>query len=183
MLPEILWAQRKDKLYITVDLQDCQSPDVKISNNSEATSGRFEFTGKAADSTYECAIDLFSSVDSDAATISYTPRHIFIILPKTEDGDHWPRLTKEKGKQSHIKVDWAKYLDQDEEESGADGYTPDMEGMGGMGGGMGAGGMPGMGGMGGMDMAQLQAMMAAQGGAEGDDKDDSDDEDLPDLEA
>lgn len=201
--PQLKWAQRKDKLYLTVDLQDCDAPEVKVSNEGE--NGKFEFRGAAAGNKYELVVDLLHEIDAENTQIAKTPRNIFLMVPKKEEGDHWPRLTKEKGKQNHIQVDWAKYIDQDDEESGADGFNPDgmssldmggmggMPGMGGMGdmGGMGGmGGMPGMGGMGGMgenlDMAKLQEMMAASGAgagaAPGDDDDDSDDEDdLPEI--
>jgi CS domain len=206
--PQLKWAQRKDKLYLTVDLQDCESPDVKVTNVDG--SGKFEFRGTAEGNQYELVVDLFGEVDTEDVQIANTARHAFLIVPKKEEGDHWPRLTKEKGKQNHIQVDWSKYIDQEDEEAGEDGFKPegmgslgDMGGMGGMPGMGGMGGMPGMGGMGGMpgmggaggapgglDMAQLQQMMAAQGaggmgdmgGAAGGEGDDSDDEDLPDLE-
>jgi cytosolic prostaglandin-E synthase len=172
--PQLKWAQRKDKLYLTVDLQDCASPEVSVKN--EDGGGKFEFRGAAQGAQYELTVPLMHEIDPENTQIAKTPRNIFLIVPKKEIGDHWPRLTKEKGKQNHIQVDWGKYIDQDEEESGGDSYRPDtdalsgLEGMGGMGGmpGMGGmGGMPGMGGDGNLDMSKLQEMMAAHG-----DKDD-----------
>lgn len=193
--PQLKWAQRKDKLYLTVDLQDCDAPDVKVSNEGE--NGKFEFRGSAGGNQYELVVDLLHEVDAENVQIAKTARNVFLMVPKKEEGDHWPRLTKEKGKQNHIQVDWAKYLDQDDEESGADGFNPDgmsqlgdMGGMGGMpdmGGMGGMGGMPGMGGMGGMgdnlDMAKLQEMMAQSGagGAPGDEEDSDDEDDLPEI--
>lgn len=169
--PQLKWAQRKDKLYLTVDLQDCDSPEVSVTN--EDGSGKFEFRGASKGNQYELTVPLMHEIDPDNAQIAKTPRNIFLVVPKKETGDHWPRLTKEKGKQNHIQVDWGKYIDQDDEESGGDSYQPDADGLSGLGGmggmpGMGGmGGMPGMGGMGGdggLDMSKLQEMMAAQGG-------------------
>ena len=46
---------------------------------------------------------------------------ILFIVKKDKEADHWPRLTKEKVKTTHFQVDWANYLDQDdEEEKGGD---------------------------------------------------------------
>ncbi len=105
-------------------------------------------------------------------------------------GEHWPRLLKETGKVGrNIKVDWNKWVDEDEEEDKPDDLDMSqlqnlqqfggggMPGMGGM------GGMPGMGGMGGMPgMADMNFEDLG-----GDDENingaaDSDDEDLPPLE-
>lgn len=100
--PQLLWAQRKDKLYLTVDLQDCESPDIKVSNEDGA--GKFEFRGTAQGQQYELTVQLFSEVDADNVQISNTARKVLLMVPKKEEGDHWPRLTKEKAKHTHIQV-------------------------------------------------------------------------------
>jgi hypothetical protein len=43
-------------------------------------------------------------------------RNIILNISKASDGPHWPRLTKEKVKNSHIQIDWAKWVDEDEED-------------------------------------------------------------------
>ena len=69
-------------------------------------------------------------------------------------GEHWPRLLRDTGKVGrNIKVDWNKWVDEDEEDDKPDDFDmsqlQNMQqfggggGMPGMGGGMG-GGMPGM---------------------------------------
>ena len=90
-------------------------------------------------------------------------------------GEHWPRLLKDTGKVGrNIKVDWNKWVDEDEEEDKPDDF--DMSQLQNLQqfGGDGAGGMPGLGNVNFVDMG-------------GDDEDvngaaDSDDEDLPPLE-
>ena len=70
------------------------------------------------------------------------------LMKKNQDEEFWPRLLADKHLEKNtVKVDWDRYVDEDEEEEGFD--TSNLQGgmdMGGM------GGMPGMGGMGGMDM-------------------------------
>jgi len=122
---------------------------------------------------------------------------IITIAKKDTEAEYWPRITKEKVKNSRITVDWNKWVDEDEEgeapEVGGDfdpsmmnafggggaggmpgmggaGGMPGMPGMGGMGGmpGMGGmGGMPGMGGAGGMGGMDMEALMKQMGGMGG----------------
>ena len=43
-IPPVRWAQRKDKLYIKIDVQECKSPDVKLSPE-----GKLSFKGTDKD--------------------------------------------------------------------------------------------------------------------------------------
>ena len=74
-----------------------------------------------------------------------------ILKDEKEEEEFWTRLLKDKAlEKNQIKIDWDRYVDEDEEEEGFD--MSNMDGGSGMGGppGGGMGGMPGMGGMGGM---------------------------------
>lgn len=146
-------------------------------------------------------MEFFAAVVKADSKFNTKGRNPIITLAKAEtDGEYWPRLTKDKVKNSRITVDWNKWVDEDEEdeapEMGGDfdpsmmnafggGGMPGMEGMGGMPGMGGMGGMPGMGGAGGMDMEALMKQMGGMGGMGGHGHDhghshgmpDSDDED------
>merc|ERR1712238_399100 len=133
----------------------------------------------------------FKAVDAKASTYNVLPRSVQMHLIKAtvesseddkEDTEEewWPRLLEDKKlEKNQIKVDWNRYVDEDEEEEAGGFDMAGMEGgsgMGGMPGGMG-GGMPG--GMGGMpDMSS----MPGDDGADSDDGDEDADDDLPDLE-
>lgn len=104
-------------------------------------------------------------------------RSIFCVLQKAEP-KWWTKLLRGDGKAPHyVKVDWDKWVDEDDEPEAGPGDMDfnnmdfskfgDMGGMGGM--------MGGMGGMGGM-MGGMGDMMGGMGGDMGDDLDDSDDE-------
>merc|ERR1712038_2248490 len=127
-----------------------------------------------------------------------------------EDEEFWPRLLEDKTlEKNQVKIDWDRYIDEDEEEEEGGFDTSALEGgnamggMPGMGGGAGgmdmealmkqmgqmccgSGGMPGMGG-GGMGDMDMEAMMKNMGGAGGmpgmggGDDFDSDDDDDDDL--
>jgi hypothetical protein len=158
--------------------------------------------------SYELDLELFAEVDPADVKQATTGRSITLAIPKKEAADeHWPRLLKAAGKAPQfLKVDWDRWVDEDDEgeEAGAGGGDAGgfdfsqfaaMNG-GGMGGGMGGMNVMNMGGGGGggggMDMAALQAMMGGAGGAGGmggmggeegsDSGDDEGDDDLPPLE-
>eukprot|EP01025_Chloroclados_australasicus_P026860 TRINITY_DN2667_c0_g1_i1.p2 TRINITY_DN2667_c0_g1~~TRINITY_DN2667_c0_g1_i1.p2 ORF type:complete len:164 (-),score=31.56 TRINITY_DN2667_c0_g1_i1:383-874(-) len=120
LTPQILWAQRKGELFITLDIQDNKDASWKLGNNDDG-SGQFYFSCTAGEnnSKFEVSIKLYAEINSEGAKISNTPRNVFFLIPKKESGDHWPRLLKEAKKEPHIKVDWNHYLDQDDEEAGA----------------------------------------------------------------
>lgn len=114
-----------------------------------------------------------------------TDRTVVLILAKKEEGPHWPRLLKAAGRApSNVKVDWNRWVDEDDEGTGGleeDGF--DLSALQNLGGG-GAGGMPDfsslLGGAGGARSAGLEGLGAGEFDEEGDES--SDDGDLPPLE-
>ena len=46
LVPKVLWAQRKDRLYISIDLQDVQSPKIDITNDVAAKHGKITFAAE-----------------------------------------------------------------------------------------------------------------------------------------
>lgn len=60
--PEVKWAQRLDKVYITVQLPDAK--DVKVNLEPD---GIFTFfaTAGTGNNTYELKMDLYDKVDKD----------------------------------------------------------------------------------------------------------------------
>ena len=178
------------------------------------TDSELKFDGKSGDKDYKVSIEFLKPVDAEGSTYKVLPRSVqmHILKKDKEEEEFWPRLLKDKAlEKNQVKIDWDRYIDEDdeEEEGGFDmsnlqggmgmGGMPGMGGMGGMPGmeGMGGmGGMPGMEGMGGMDMEALMKQMGAMGGMEGlggmpgmgdmpgmpeGDDDDDDDDDLDDL--
>jgi len=203
--PNAVWAQRTDVIFLTIQLEDCKDPTIKM----EETSMTFKGHGGPDKKEYTLNVDLYGEIDTEKSIHSVRDRAIEFIFKKKEDGPYWPRLTKSTTKHHWLKIDFNKWVDEDEsgDEGGMmppGGMMPGMGGMGGMGGmpgmgGMGGmGGMPGMGGMGGMnfgggDGGNFEEMMRQMGGLGGgadgkpslddlDKESDSDDEDLPDLE-
>ena len=92
-----------------------------------------------------------------------------MLLQKAKDDqdEFWPRLLEDKAlEKNQVKIDWDRYVDEDEEEEGFD--TSNLDG------GMGMGGPPGMGGMPpGMDMEALMKQMVGFSGVLGGRMDDT----------
>ena len=64
--PEVKWAQRSDKVYLTIELPDAKNPKVKIEPE-----GKFEFSATAGPENvvYEFELHLFDKVDVEACAL------------------------------------------------------------------------------------------------------------------
>ncbi|XP_044474556.1 co-chaperone protein p23-1-like isoform X2 [Mangifera indica] len=110
--PSLKWAQRSDKVFITIDLPDAQ--DVKLKLEPE---GKFVFSATSGSDKipYEVDLDLFDSVDVNESKASVGSRNICYLVKKLEN-KWWSRLIKQGGKPPvFLKVDWDKWVDEDEE--------------------------------------------------------------------
>ncbi|OMJ28515.1 Protein wos2 [Smittium culicis] len=192
--PTVLWAQRAELVYLTINLSDC-----KVSK-FDLTEDKLEFAGSSNNQEYAFEIEFFDKVNVEESKKAVGQRSIFLhIAKKTTDAPYWPRLQK-GSKLNFVKTDFNLWVDEDEsdDEAPASAANPmmppgmDFSQFGGMGGmpGMdalaGMGGMPGMGGMGGMPGMDALAGMGGMGGmpnmddilgAQGDAESSGDDED------
>jgi len=152
--PPVLWAQRKNLLYVKVQLEDCRNPTIKVEKDS------IYFKGKGGTDNKECEVTLefLKEIKPEESKYSVRDRATEFVLIKAEEG-FWKRLLKEDTKFHWLKVDFNKWKDEDDSEDDVEGT--DFEEM-----------MRKMGGMndGGNDLNYDDAAV------------DSDDEELPDLE-
>ncbi|GMY29538.1 co-chaperone protein p23-1-like isoform X2 [Fagus crenata] len=121
--PTVKWAQRPDTLFITIDLPDAQ--DVKLKLEPE---GKFFFsaTSGAEKIPYEVDIDLYDKVDVNESKASIGLRNICYLVKKAENR-WWRRLLKQEGKPPvFLKVDWDKWVDEDEEPENKPGSDMDF---------------------------------------------------------
>jgi len=165
LVPNVLWAQRKDKLYITIDLADVKAEKITLD-----PSGKLSFEGESTGKHYKLDLELLHDVDVGKSKWIVQPRSVQFLIEKKEQGPFWERLLKQAGKVWYLKADWNRWKDEDEGEEEFDVSNFDMGG--GFGG---AGGFPGAGFGGGFPSAEDMDF--------GDEGGDSDDEGLPDLEA
>lgn len=115
--PLVKWAQRSDKLFITIELPDAKNVKLNLDPG-----GKFSFSATSgADNTlYELDFYLYDKVDVNESKASTTTRHIMYVVKKA-DSKWWSRLLKQEGKPPvFLKVDWDKWVDEDEEKPGGD---------------------------------------------------------------
>ncbi|KAK4273210.1 hypothetical protein QN277_021655 [Acacia crassicarpa] len=111
--PEVKWAQRSDKVHITVQLPDSKNAKVDLAPEGVFT---FSATAGAENHLYELRVELFDKVDVEESKINIGVRNIFCVVQKAEGG-WWKRLLRGEGKAPHyIKVDWDKWVDEDDDD-------------------------------------------------------------------
>lgn len=160
--PPVLWAQREQVLYLTLDVDDMKFDDFSVSENQLHLKG----TGGHEKTKYECTLEFYGEVDAEKYRRITGDRRVELVIPKKltdNKGSWWPRLLKGSGRVPWIKVDFNKWKDEDEsDKEGEDQFDLNnmMQKLGGGAGG-GAGGLPPA------DLGDFE---------------DSDNEDLPDLE-
>lgn len=159
--PSTKWAQRKDKVILTIELSDCQKPDITLNS----TNLHFSAKGGNEQKIYTLDLEFYQEVVPEESKQHVTAREIsFNIKKKKEDGPYWPRLLKDAKKPSFLHTDFNRWRDEDDSEEEDTGIDDNFEAM-----------MSQMGGAG--------AQGFDPGDNAGGESDDSDDEELPDLES
>eukprot|EP01125_Pyxidicula_operculata_P021462 TRINITY_DN8276_c0_g1_i1.p1 TRINITY_DN8276_c0_g1~~TRINITY_DN8276_c0_g1_i1.p1 ORF type:complete len:182 (-),score=56.46 TRINITY_DN8276_c0_g1_i1:83-628(-) len=145
----VRWAQRKDLIYLQLDVSDCKNETVELTNE------KLHFKATGGDkNTYVADVTFNEEVTKEGSKWAIHGRSVVFVIMKKEN-NWWPRLTKEKTKFSWLSVDWSKWVDEDDAE---DGFDLDTGGFGGF-------DASGLGGAGGFDASGL-------GGDFGDDDED-----------
>ncbi|GLU07395.1 hypothetical protein SLE2022_243550 [Rubroshorea leprosula] len=115
--PEVKWAQRDDKVFITVQLADAKNAKVNLEPDGVFT---FSANAGADNNLYELKLDLHDKVKVEESKINYGVRSIFCILGKAEKG-WWKKLLHGDGRAPHyVKVDWDKWVDEDDDSGPGD---------------------------------------------------------------
>ena len=170
MQPTVIWAQRDDYVWLTVEIPNAENLKVDLSSDA------LKFSCSADSKEYGFEMKFFAPIVKDES--KFLKHRLIDFCLKKSVSEEWPRLIEENKKMSWIKVDWSKWQDSDAEDEAGAFDTSNMGGFGGMDMSDMAG-MAGMGGMGGM--GGLESMMAGMGGMGGMDdfkgEGDSDDED------
>jgi len=176
LTPAVAWAQRPKIVFLTINVSDVSNPEIKV----EKDSLHFKGLGGADQKMYELKMKFLKEIDPEKTKYVVRPRDVQFALEKADDDGYWDRLLADKTKQHWLKIDFAKWKDEDDSDNeggeggggGGGGQGGDLEemmkNMGGLGGGMGGmGGMPGMGGMGGMPGMGGMGGMPGMGGMGG----------------
>ena len=118
--PILKWAQRKDKLFITINVVHSKKPTIDIDGK------KMKYRGTDGNINYAFDIELYDEIDKDNSKYTLDARNIFLKLKKKTEGPYWPRLTSDKVKYHWIEIDWAYFTEEDEEEEAKE---PNFEGQ------------------------------------------------------
>ena len=143
MIPNIKWSQTKEIIRMTLDIELVEK--FSIENNNNEIKCVFIKEGK------EESFDL-SLYDSVKECSYYSNKNINLVLVK-ENNEWWNKLTKNNDFKHKIKIDWDRWIDEDDIDQDE---LNDLHG--------------------GMDMAQMMQMMSSQNIEdipEGDDEEDT----------
>jgi hypothetical protein len=110
--PPLMWAQDKTRVFITIKLQDVQEEEIAFNP------GHFVFKGQVRNPEvlYNCTFELFEEVLPDHPETKYNKfgRYLQLNLKKKDPAIWWPRLAKTSRKLHHVRIDWEKWVDDDE---------------------------------------------------------------------
>jgi len=100
-----------------------------VNEKVELTSTHLSLEAESSQKKYAFKLELFEEVDTEQSKWSKTGFHmLFVLQKKNVNAAFWPRLVKGKEKNQYIQVDWAKWVDEDEEEEdpnkGLGGFDP-----------------------------------------------------------
>ena len=111
--PNLKWAQRKDMIFITIDLPDAKDPVIDL--NPVGPVLKFDCTVK--EQKYAFTLDLYQEVINEESKWNLKGRNILLnIVKKDKEAEYWPRLMKEKVKNPHISVDWSRWIEEEDED-------------------------------------------------------------------
>jgi len=156
--PTVLWAQRKDRVLVSIQLEDVQNEKISVDD------AKLTFSGKSRDKLYEINLEFNNSIVPEESKQRKGGREYYFDLKKKETGPFWPRLLKDKTKHQNIKIDFNRWKDEDESDEEGGGMYDDA------------------------NLEDMMRQMGTGGDddgfdpGEGPDSEDSDDEEIPELE-
>ncbi|XP_019458915.1 PREDICTED: uncharacterized protein At3g03773 isoform X1 [Lupinus angustifolius] len=111
--PEVLWAQRSDKVYLTIALPDAKDVSIKCEPH-----GLFTFSASHVQGdSYSFTLELYGPISPEGCKNKTGLRNILCSVQKAQKG-WWKRLLKSEEKPApYLKVDWHRWCDEDDEES------------------------------------------------------------------
>lgn len=154
--PPVLWAQRKDIIFLTISLDDANDPDIKLENNKMT----FRSKGGHDQETYAFEFIFFDDIIPEKSKQRITKRQLAFVIKKKEDGPFWPRLLKSLDKVNFLKTDFDKWKDEEDSEDEEEDVNQNFEDM----------------------MKKMGDASGKESEANEADSEDSDDEDMPELE-
>ena len=117
--PMIKWAQRKDRLFITINVVHSKKPIVDLTDGK-----RIKYQGTDGTVNYAFDMELYDENSKEESKYTLESRNIFLNLKKKTSGPYWPRLLKDEKKYHWIEVDWMYFTEEDEEDEATNPNKP-----------------------------------------------------------
>ena len=115
--PSILWAQDRDKLFVTIEIKNFQNKDIFFEPKT------VRINGEANNTEFNVSIDLNSEIDVEKSEWIVKQNCIELRLIKLKS-IYWHKLTKNK--QNNVRIDWQKWRDEDDDEEDEDNMLADF---------------------------------------------------------
>eukprot|EP01038_Epipyxis_sp_PR26KG_P014216 gene14216-19075_t len=119
----VKWAQRKNSIYLTIQLSDVKDIELYISEKT------LKFNGISQGKKYLLELDFFQPIVPHGSIWNVKPDSVQMRLnKKSRDDEFWPRLLLHKSKEkTNVTIDWNRYMEEDEAD-GADFDTTSLIG-------------------------------------------------------
>ena len=115
--PSILWAQDRDKLFVTIEIKNFKNKDIIFEDKI------VKINGEADNTDFDISIDLNSEVDTEKSEWIVKQNCIELRLMKSKS-IYWQKLTKNK--QNNVRIDWQRWKDEDDDEEEDDNMLADF---------------------------------------------------------
>lgn len=124
LIPNLKWSQDKDYIYLNIEADNAIDFNFQIKDNIVS----FNFISN--NNNYAMKFELYNNVDH----IKYIDYKSYIKLTlEKKSKEYWNYLTYDKNiYKNHIKLDWSKWIDEDDEEESEFNFNNVMKNMGGM---------------------------------------------------
>ena len=117
--PMLKWAQRKDRLFVTINVVHSKKPIVDLTDGK-----RIKYQGTDGTVNYAFDIELYDEISKEESKYTLESRNIFLNLKKKTSGPYWPRLLKDEKKYHWIEVDWMYFTEEDQEDEATNPNKP-----------------------------------------------------------
>ena len=120
LVPTVYWSQSSASLSLKLDIKDCRAETLKIKvSGASSASLMIQAESRAEGRKYELHLDLYDGVMPLPKPL-VTSSSVLVSFAKTaECPSSWPRLLSDpnaaKQHKDRIKVDWERWVDEDEE--------------------------------------------------------------------
>jgi cytosolic prostaglandin-E synthase len=115
--PSILWAQDRKNLFITIEINNFKNQDITFNTNN------IKLVGTSGNREYDIVIDFNNDIVNEESKWVIKQKCIELVVMK---GKHifWHKLTKNK--QNNIRIDWQKWIDEEDEDEDGENLLQDF---------------------------------------------------------